>query len=231
MLFRLLAVPCFRRFDVGLSPRRLGFDPRSDHERFMLDKVALRLVSQYFGWPVPPVLDTLLHPHVARTYQKDKLSKPGNLPKYQCSFGNQDHWIEKYFLLVFLSSLHAGAHFEAFHLPFAGYQYFFRKVVRPAVLTQVFPVSLCLQARCKIEVPTPSFPCNHHDLNSPKVIPLFQTQPDYFSELFALALTRNQNYKPLTSGHCCRYYNVFIFAFILILFLSEGRAVEFGAIV
>ena len=46
MLFGLisvfLAVLCFRRLDVGLSPRRHGFDPRSDHARFMFDKVALR---------------------------------------------------------------------------------------------------------------------------------------------------------------------------------------------
>lgn len=126
MLFRLvlvfLAVQCFRRLDVGLSPRRPGFVPRSDHERFMLDKVTLRLVSQYLRWPVPPVFDILLYPH-ART-RRTNCPSLGTFQNISACSGIWDHWIEKYMRVVFLSSLHAGTHFEAFHLPYAGYQYF-----------------------------------------------------------------------------------------------------------
>jgi len=44
--------------------------------------------------------------------------------------------------------------------------------------------------------------------------------------LCAVALTKNQNCASLISSHCCQHSNVFILAFILLLFLSQGRAGE-----
>jgi hypothetical protein len=81
-----------------------------------------RLVSQYFCCPVPQVLDTLLHPHVART-RGTNCRKSGNLPSISVRLGIWDHWIEKHLRIVFLSILHVRVNFEAFHLPFAGYRY------------------------------------------------------------------------------------------------------------
>jgi len=78
--------------------------------------------SQYFGCPVPPLLDTLLHPHVVRT-RKTNCSSLGTFQNISACSGIWDHWIEKYLRVVILRILHARINFKAFHLPFAGYQY------------------------------------------------------------------------------------------------------------
>jgi hypothetical protein len=45
------AVPWLRRLVAGLSPRRPGFDLRSVHVGFVVDKVALgRFFPEYFGF-------------------------------------------------------------------------------------------------------------------------------------------------------------------------------------
>ena len=51
---KLRAVSWLRRLDAGLSPRRGGFDPRSVHVGFVVDKLALVQVSptEYFGFPL-----------------------------------------------------------------------------------------------------------------------------------------------------------------------------------
>jgi hypothetical protein len=39
---------------AGLSPRRTGFDPRSVHVGFVVDKVALgQVFPEYFSFPMP----------------------------------------------------------------------------------------------------------------------------------------------------------------------------------
>jgi hypothetical protein len=46
------AVPQLRRLVAGFPPRRPGFQPRSGHVGFLVDKVELRQVfSDYFGFP------------------------------------------------------------------------------------------------------------------------------------------------------------------------------------
>jgi hypothetical protein len=48
------AVPWLRRLAAGLPPRRPGFDPRSVHVGFVVDKVALGQVfpPEFFGFPL-----------------------------------------------------------------------------------------------------------------------------------------------------------------------------------
>jgi hypothetical protein len=46
------AVPYFRQLVAILPPRRPGFEPRSGHVGFVVDKVALgQVFSEYFGFP------------------------------------------------------------------------------------------------------------------------------------------------------------------------------------
>jgi hypothetical protein len=50
--FRFRAMPWLTQLVTGLSPRRPGFDPRSVHVGFVVDKVALgQVFSEYFGFP------------------------------------------------------------------------------------------------------------------------------------------------------------------------------------
>jgi hypothetical protein len=47
-----------------LPPRRPGFDPRSDHVGFVVDKVTLgQVFSEYFGFPCQSSIYQILHPH------------------------------------------------------------------------------------------------------------------------------------------------------------------------
>jgi hypothetical protein len=49
-----LAVPQLRPLIVGFTPRRLGFEPRSGHMGFMVDKVELgRIFLRVFLFPIP----------------------------------------------------------------------------------------------------------------------------------------------------------------------------------
>jgi hypothetical protein len=49
---------------AGFPPRRPGFDPRSDHVGFVVDKVALgQVFSEYFGFPCQSSFHRLLHNH------------------------------------------------------------------------------------------------------------------------------------------------------------------------
>jgi hypothetical protein len=58
------AVPWFRLLVAGFPPRRPGFEPRSIHVEFVVDKVALEQVSsQYFGFPCQFSFHRLLHTH------------------------------------------------------------------------------------------------------------------------------------------------------------------------
>jgi hypothetical protein len=53
-----------RRLVTGFPPRRPGFDPRSGHLRFVLDKVSLgQVFSEYFGFPCQFCFHRLLHSH------------------------------------------------------------------------------------------------------------------------------------------------------------------------
>jgi hypothetical protein len=57
-------LPRLRRLVDGFPPRRLGFDPRSGHVGFLVDKVTLRQVfSEYFGFPCQFSFHRLLHTH------------------------------------------------------------------------------------------------------------------------------------------------------------------------
>jgi hypothetical protein len=47
-----MAVQYFRRLVAGFPQRRTGFEPRSGHVGFVVDKVALcHVFSEYFGFP------------------------------------------------------------------------------------------------------------------------------------------------------------------------------------
>jgi hypothetical protein len=57
-------VPQLRRLVVEFPPRRPGFDPRSSHVGFVVDKVALgQVFSEYFAFPCHSSFHRLLHIH------------------------------------------------------------------------------------------------------------------------------------------------------------------------
>jgi hypothetical protein len=59
-----VAVPQLRRLVAGFLSRRHGFEPRSGHVGFIVDKVALgQVFSEYFGFPCHFSLHRLLHIH------------------------------------------------------------------------------------------------------------------------------------------------------------------------
>jgi hypothetical protein len=58
------AVPYLRRLVSGFPPRRPGFEPRSGHVGFVVDKVELgQVFSEYFGLPCQFSFHRLLHIH------------------------------------------------------------------------------------------------------------------------------------------------------------------------
>jgi hypothetical protein len=67
-----MAVPWLTRLVASLSLRRPGFDPRSDHVGFVVDKVTLRQVffPEYFGFS----LSVRLH-RCSITRKKEKRKK------------------------------------------------------------------------------------------------------------------------------------------------------------
>jgi hypothetical protein len=63
-LYDLCNAPWLRWLAAGFPPRRPGFEPGSDHVRFVVDKVALGQVSsEYFGFPCQSSYHQLLHKH------------------------------------------------------------------------------------------------------------------------------------------------------------------------
>ena len=78
----LKAVSWLRRWIVGLSPRRSGFDLRSVDLRFVVDKMALEKVYLSRNWmaSIPPIHHTHLHLNIALTWRRNGTG-PGNLPK------------------------------------------------------------------------------------------------------------------------------------------------------
>jgi hypothetical protein len=87
-------MPQLRRLVAGFPHRRPGFEPRSVHVRFVVDKVALEQVfSEYFGFPCQFSFQRLLHNHhlssgagtigqLVASYQVDSVSPhPKNLNK------------------------------------------------------------------------------------------------------------------------------------------------------
>jgi hypothetical protein len=55
---------CWRRLVAGFPPRRPGFEPRSGHVGFVVDKVALgQVFSEYFDFPCQCSFHRLLHTH------------------------------------------------------------------------------------------------------------------------------------------------------------------------
>jgi hypothetical protein len=60
-------MPWLRRLDVGLSPQRSGFEPRSVHVRFVREKWHCdRFFSDFFGFPLLVSFHLLLHVAVTR---------------------------------------------------------------------------------------------------------------------------------------------------------------------
>jgi hypothetical protein len=58
------ATPQLRRLVAGLPQRRPGFEPRTGHVGFVVDKVALgQVFSEYFGFPRQSSFHQLLHNH------------------------------------------------------------------------------------------------------------------------------------------------------------------------
>jgi hypothetical protein len=57
------AVPQLKRLVAGFPPRRPGFDPRSGHVGFVVDKVTLGQVFSDFGFPCQYSFHQLLHNH------------------------------------------------------------------------------------------------------------------------------------------------------------------------
>jgi hypothetical protein len=90
-----LAAPELKRLVAGFPPRRPGFNPRSGHVGFVVDKVALgQVFSEYFGFPYQSFHQLLYKHHLSSgagtigqqwpTYQVDSLSvspHPGKLKK------------------------------------------------------------------------------------------------------------------------------------------------------
>jgi hypothetical protein len=57
-------VPQLRRLVAGFPQPRPGFQPRSSHVGFVVDKVALeQVISEYFGFPCQFSFHRLLHIH------------------------------------------------------------------------------------------------------------------------------------------------------------------------
>ena len=88
-----------RRWVTGLPPRKLGFDPRLDYVRFVVDKVTLGRVSlQVIVFSpfstIPPTLRTYLHLYVALT-RKTK-GEPWKHSKKQFPLGNPERCVAKY---------------------------------------------------------------------------------------------------------------------------------------
>ena len=91
----------------GFSTRRPGFDSRSFHVRFMVDKVALGQVflrvlrffpCQYHSTSAPYSSSS-----TCCSYRTDKQAKTGNLPKYNAASKKEkkrELWVEKYFHVV-----------------------------------------------------------------------------------------------------------------------------------
>jgi hypothetical protein len=90
-----------KRLVAGFPPRRPGFDPRSGHVGFVVDKVALgQIFSEYFGFPCQSSFHRLLHNHPRSsgtgtigqqwpTYQLDSVSPhPEKLKKKEKRFGD-----------------------------------------------------------------------------------------------------------------------------------------------
>jgi hypothetical protein len=64
MKFIAGAAPYLRWLVAGFPPRRPGFDLRSGHVGFVVDKVAFRQVSfEYFGFPCQFTFRRRLHLH------------------------------------------------------------------------------------------------------------------------------------------------------------------------
>jgi hypothetical protein len=64
LLREIWAVPWLRRLVGGFPQRRPGFEPRSGHVEFVVDKVAPRQIfSEYFGFPCQFSFHRLLHIH------------------------------------------------------------------------------------------------------------------------------------------------------------------------
>jgi hypothetical protein len=65
----LEAVPQFRRLVAGFPPRRPGFETRSGHVGFVVDKVELgHIFSECFGFPCQFSFHRLLHIHNHPSY-------------------------------------------------------------------------------------------------------------------------------------------------------------------
>jgi hypothetical protein len=100
------ALPWLRRLVAGLSPRRPGFDPRSVHMGFVVDKVALGLVFlpvlQFSPVSIiPPMLHTHLHLHIALIRRRNgEVCEP---TIKQCPLGNRGALARKVLPLLFLS--------------------------------------------------------------------------------------------------------------------------------
>lgn len=93
---------------VSLSPRRLGFDSRFDHLRFVVDRVYTyydRVFSEYVGFP----LSIEFHPFSIVIFNcmlqltLGQRAKPG---PSKCNALSEiwERWIEKYFYLFFTLS-------------------------------------------------------------------------------------------------------------------------------
>ena len=90
-----------RRLVAGLSPLRIGFEARSAHVSFMVvGQVFLPVPRLTPVSIVPPMLHTHLHPHVAVARRKSGRSL-GTLLKSTPVWAIGEHWIEKYYYLVF----------------------------------------------------------------------------------------------------------------------------------
>jgi hypothetical protein len=93
-----LAVQKLRRLVAGFPPRWSGFEPRSRHVRFVVDKDALgKIFSEYLGFPRPFSFHRLLHTHHLSsglvqeakqwpTYQVDSVSPHAKKQKKRCFF-------------------------------------------------------------------------------------------------------------------------------------------------
>jgi hypothetical protein len=56
-------MPYLRQLVARFLLRQPGFDPRSGYERSVVDKVALEVFSEYFGFPFQFSFHQLLHTH------------------------------------------------------------------------------------------------------------------------------------------------------------------------
>jgi len=85
-----------------LLPRKSGFNPKSVHMIFGVDKVSQGQVVLQSVFPCHYHFTKApySYPSVYYSYQTDKEAKPGKLPKNQCCFGNRGALRMKY-LFVF----------------------------------------------------------------------------------------------------------------------------------